>query len=258
MADTFLDNQTVTADDLNSIAIDLGVADYSRFPETPPQSAVSALNQITSDIVGKGVLSILNKCNVTVSENVATINTGVIVFENGAKKRITTARNIDLISGVDNYIYALNDIANNTIKLVISKVLPTTGDFVNIAKITADKTVVPMRDWSKSKVDLPAKQRYYRNGITDYIHTNYTANIVMPADIDVGFTAFSSVFIVSQRGGISEELKIILWDLKEGEETNIGGGSAISGTVTREGSILHFKPPKGWDKSNYIKAILAF
>ena len=50
-SETFLDDQTVTAQDLNNIAVDLGYADYSHFPETPPQSAVSALNQITADLV---------------------------------------------------------------------------------------------------------------------------------------------------------------------------------------------------------------
>ena len=115
MADTFLYNQTVTAEDLNSSAINLGVADYSHFPETPPQSAVSALNQITADLVSKGVLFSLNKCNVTVSNNVATVNTGIIVFDSGAKKRITTAQTINLLSNSANYIYALNDEINNKI-----------------------------------------------------------------------------------------------------------------------------------------------
>lgn len=35
MTDTFLDNQEVTAQDLNNIAIDLGYAEYSHFPGKP-------------------------------------------------------------------------------------------------------------------------------------------------------------------------------------------------------------------------------
>lgn len=259
MADTFLDNQTVTAEDLNSIAIDLGVADYSHFPETPPQSAVSALNQITSDIVGKGVLLALNNCNVTVSQGVATVNTGIIVFETGAKKRITTAQSLNLISGVDNYIYALNDIANNTIKLVTSSALPTTGDLVSIAKVSASGNVTPMRDWSKANVDLPTKQKYYKNGITIPVSNTYTAKINLPIDIDVGFSNFSSAFIVSKRGGISEELETMIWDFKEGEAVELKSGQIVVGTVTRDNSILHFKKHEDYEGNMIqLKAILVF
>ena len=64
MADVFFNDQLVTANDLNQIAVDLGAADYTHFPETPPQSAVSALNQITSDLTTAGILQIGNQCAV--------------------------------------------------------------------------------------------------------------------------------------------------------------------------------------------------
>ena len=38
MADVFFNDQLVTANDLNQIAVDLGAADYTHFPETPPQA----------------------------------------------------------------------------------------------------------------------------------------------------------------------------------------------------------------------------
>lgn len=69
MADVFFNDQLVTANDLNQIAVDLGAADYTHFPETPPQSAVSALNQITSDLTTAGILQIGNQCAVGISEN---------------------------------------------------------------------------------------------------------------------------------------------------------------------------------------------
>ena len=254
MADTFLDNQTVTAEDLNNIAIDLGVADYSHFPETPPQSAVSALNQITADLTGKGVLYTLNMCNVTVSENAATVNTGIIVFENGAKKRITTAQTIGLIPNVDNCIYALNDVANNTIKLIAGESFPTTGDFVKLAKILQDGTVVPMREWSKSKTDTTTQQKYYKWNLNPELGVEKP----LPIDIDVGFSTFTSVYVVSQRGGIAERLERMLWDLKEGEKVNIGGGTVTSGYVIREGTVLHFHSHENVDRVMYLKALLVF
>lgn len=150
-SETFLDDQTVTAQDLNNIAVDLGYADYSHFPETPPQSAVSALNQITADLVTAGILQSGNNCAVTLSNGKARIDTGVIVFETGAKKRIEEAVLIDLMSSGTNCIYALNDTVNNAIKIVCAAEFQTSGDFIKLAKIE-NSTVTDMRQFATAKV----------------------------------------------------------------------------------------------------------
>ena len=115
MPDNFLNSELtengytnmVTADDLNNIAVDLGIPDYSRFPEEPPQSAVSALNAITMDLTSKGILQIGSCMNVSVSDNVITVADGVCVMDNGAKKRLTEPVNLPCIEGGTNYVYCL-------------------------------------------------------------------------------------------------------------------------------------------------------
>ncbi len=161
MSDTFTDNQEVTASDLNNIAIDLGYADYSHFPETPPQSAVSALNQITGDLVSAGVLLTGNKCNVTFSDNKIYVATGIIIFDSGAKKRIEEVQSLDVLDGGTNYIYGLNDTANNTIELVCSLTEPTTGDFVKLAEV-ADGVVTDIRTYPTAAVNLPTLNSYQK------------------------------------------------------------------------------------------------
>lgn len=152
MADMFMNDQTVTANDLNNIAVDLGAAEYSHFPETPPQSAVSALNQITADLTTAGILQIGNKCAVGISENTITVQSGVCVFDSGAKKRIEDTLTIDFMSGVTNYVYFLNDELNNQIRLMNAQSEPVAGDFVMLAQISADKVVTDRRRFSISKV----------------------------------------------------------------------------------------------------------
>ena len=146
----------VTAEDLNNIAVDLGYADYSHFPEDPPQSAVSALNQITQDLTSKGILQIGNCCKVSMSDGVITVADGVCVFENGAKKRLTEPVALEFIEGSVNYVYMLNNITENRIQVVTSINNPTesedTIDYVMLAKISSGGTVTDRRYWSISKV----------------------------------------------------------------------------------------------------------
>lgn len=150
---TFLDNQEVTAEDLNNIAIDLGYPDYSHFPEETPPSAVSALNQITADLVSAGVLLTGNRCAVTYSKGNIYVDTGIIVFESGAKKRIETMQQLQALDGTS-CIYALNNTVENTISLVCSSEFPVDGDFVKLASVTGG-AVTDTRKYSTAKVDLP-------------------------------------------------------------------------------------------------------
>lgn len=152
MSDSFLNNQEVTEEDLNQIAIDLGYAEYSHFPEDPPQSAVSALNQITGDLTGAGLLMIGNRCKASLSGNIISVQDGVCVFANGAKKRLESAVSIDYIPDTTNYIYFLNDTAGNKISLINSSEMPAVSDdYVMLATIQ-DKKVIDKRKLSTSKV----------------------------------------------------------------------------------------------------------
>ena len=135
MSDDFLDNQEITAEDLNNIAIDLGSADFSHFQNGVP-TAVSELNKITADLVSPGVLLKDNRCAVGVVDNKITVDTGVIVFNNGAKKRITELQTLDLIEGTANYVYAMNDVENNITTLNVAESYPVEGDYVVLGIIS--------------------------------------------------------------------------------------------------------------------------
>lgn len=136
------------------ITRDLGLADYYHFPEDPPESAVSALNQITKDLTSKGILHIGNECAVSISGGIISVADGVCVFETGAKKRINAedAVTVEFISGATNYVYMTHNEADNQIQLMSSLEEPTEGNFVMLAEIDADKNVLDRRYFSISKV----------------------------------------------------------------------------------------------------------
>ena len=232
MTDTFLDNQEVTAQDLNNIAIDLGDAEYSHFPENPPQSAVSALNQITADLTTKGVLLSGNRCMVTYASNKIYVDTGIIVFESGAKKRIETTQTLDFISGGTNYVYAIHDTSANKISLVNATANPASGDYVALAAVAADGSVTYTAPLSTAKVGLSAgnskqiinfSKRFYFGQYT----TISTISLADWNNHEYAFYSFSSNI-----GGYIETESLI-------------DTISISDTLTRPYFILRFVKQEG-------------
>lgn len=157
MSDTFLYNEEVTAEDLNNIAIDLGKADFSFFENDNP-TAVSELNKITGDLVSAGVLLTDNRCRVNMVGDKITVDTGIIVFANGAKKRITETQTLMPLADVTSYVYALNDVLNNRITLNVAEAYPTEGDFVKLATLTKDLKVSIPENRALLKVDSVAQK----------------------------------------------------------------------------------------------------
>lgn len=152
---TFYANETVTAEQLNQIAVDLGLTSYNKFPENPPQSAVSALNQITSDLINPGVLNINNRLAVSQDDNNLYVATGVAVFADGAKIRITSSETVSksvYTEGVY-YLYLYNNTTENKAQLVFSATAPT-GDYVMLAEYDAG-TITDKRKVCSAKIALP-------------------------------------------------------------------------------------------------------
>ncbi len=147
----FEDNAVVTAEDLNNIAVDLGDTTFSAFSDE--KFGVDKLNEITADIVGKGVLNIGSKCEVIVNEGAVYIQPGVIVFESGAKIRITEP--LEVPSEASVYIYAYNDTVTGKASIQTSSGYPSSGDYVMLAR-HAGGTITDLRQYSVAKTTLSA------------------------------------------------------------------------------------------------------
>lgn len=152
-----LDNQEVTTETLNNIAIDLGATTFNGFARD--KFGVDELNNITKTLVSKGITQGANRCKPYLSGSDLYINTGTIIFATGAKIRITSPQKVTAEAGT--YIYALNDTSRNIAEITVSETKPTTGDFVMLAYLDADGTLTDMRKFAKANVELLAAQAIY-------------------------------------------------------------------------------------------------
>lgn len=150
---TFEDNAVVTAEDLNNIADDLGDTTFSAFSEE--KFGVDKLNQITADLVSKGILNTGNKCEAIIADGKVYIQSGVIVFESGAKIRIEEPVIVDAVNG--SYIYAVNNLLTGKASIEVGESFPTEGDFVSIAQVNDAGEIVDLREMSVAKVTLSAE-----------------------------------------------------------------------------------------------------
>ena len=147
--DGILDNQEVTADVLNSISVDLG-GDDLKF-SVAEKFGADKLNSITGDLTGPGVLFSGNRCNVTVSDGKIYVQDGIIVFNSGAKKTITSSVEVCNTAVSKLYVYAYNNTSANMIQLIAAEEAPSVGDYVMLAEVTGT-TVIDKRTVSFSKV----------------------------------------------------------------------------------------------------------
>lgn len=149
---TILDNQEVNADILNGIAKDLGCPEFSSFSDGV-KFGVDKLNEITAALVTPGVLGTDgDSCKVTIVGGKISVGTGTIVFESGAKMKITENQVLEMVPDVKTYVVAVNDTTNNRMLLYNSGVLPDEDDYVLLAEVLETGEVIDDRAWATAKV----------------------------------------------------------------------------------------------------------
>ena len=170
----FLVNEAVTTADLNNIAVDLGDAEFSAF--SAQKFGVDKLNAITADLVTSGVLRSGDMCKPILSGGAVSIQTGVIVFADGAKLRVTAVQNITAVAG--NYIAARYDSANGTCKLVSVESIPDEPgvQYMVLAKVSADGTAITdLRTMAKSKsasYEQSTENVFFEIAVNEITHTS--------------------------------------------------------------------------------------
>lgn len=209
--DNFLDNQEVTVDMLNDIAVDLGAAGFAAFGED--KFGVDELNGITQALVTKGILQTGNECKAVKSGERINIQDGIIVFESGAKKKIEEAVTLEMMNNA--YIYALNNTAQNQIQLIVSQTQPTEGDYVMIAQTDADGELIDKRKFAVGKyapaevnfevkktvqvyLDSSAPEQYVECGFGGFTYFLYTDYQNIPRWVDVSGGEAERIFIHGQ------------------------------------------------------------
>lgn len=196
MSDGIMDNQTVTTDDLNAIAIDLGATSFNGFMTN--KFGAAELNKITQALVSKGVLLTDDQCKpeLSLTDGKVYIQPGTIVFNSGARKTITEAVGIEKTAGT--HIYAYTD--GITAYITAAAELPASGDYVRLAAVDASGKLTDSREFAKGKalagvanksVTLEKTITIYKN---DAERQSYT--------FDVGFGGFSYILYTRSLGQI--------------------------------------------------------
>lgn len=151
MAEGFYYNQEVTAEMLNTIATDLGHTSFNGFGEE--KFGTQELNKITKDLVSAGVLISGDMCRVIKDDSGNIIlQTGIIVFNDGAKMEVSSPVTIAADAGT--VIYAFNDTLQGKCTIEVAESYPTEGDFVKLCTVYSDGSLGDNRMVSKAKMEL--------------------------------------------------------------------------------------------------------
>lgn len=198
-------NQEITEEDLNAMATDLGHTSFNGFDGVTKFGA-DKLNEITKALVTSGVLTSGDMCRCEKTDTGITVNTGTIVFKNGAKKTISEAIQIEADDGMA--VYALNNIVAGTCTIETSADFPTDTetDYIPLCKINSDGTLSDKRSVSRAKVDFPTviATEVYDYDVTGSKHTYLTLldvsdltwtrhNYFLIDDVTQGFTFIKKI-----------------------------------------------------------------
>lgn len=231
-------NEEVTAEMLNNIGKDLGLAEFSYFENDMPY-AVHLLNKITSDLVGSGVLRTEKNgglgCEVIEQEGRAYVQAGVIVFDSGAKIRITEPVGLDLLP--DSTIFAVYDANLGTARIETASEVPSTGDCVLLAKTDESGNISDKRSACVAKAVMTADPQ---NVYYEFEESCLTEASEAEFEVDVGTGAFSYVYVL---GAVSYGDSLVPMgdnaaELSEDEEAEFSMGRSRSDYVHMR---LYFK-----------------
>ena len=232
-------NQSVTIDDLNNIAIDLGATSFNGFGEN--KFGAAELNNITKDLVGKGYLLKGNKCKVAASGDNLVILDGIVVFENGAKKEI--AENLTVVCVKGKVYYFLNDTASGTCRLCAEDDYPSSGDFVPLCEVQSDGTIVDKRVLSVAKVDLNSIEKNKTETVqSESFDISKDVSGTVVATIPLEFSGYNLIRINSI-GGAGENYNIVshreLPDSGQSERVLVSYARAVTFERSAEGINIY-------------------
>lgn len=193
---SFLDNQSVTAQDLNDIGEGMPNVSYQTFQDGTPYG-VDDLNDITASLMNPGVAKNYGlMCSTSISNGVVHINAGRAFFASGATITVDNS-GIDLTVPESNqmqYVYFFYSANGNIAGAKIAETKAET-DTVELATISANGTLTDTRQYAYNKNASILPNQYYDDTIT-------IGNGITTVDVSPGY----GKIIVERR--VSDESKI--------------------------------------------------
>ncbi|MDO4743923.1 MAG: hypothetical protein Q4A86_00885 [Clostridia bacterium] len=157
---SFVDNVAYGPEDINDITRSLTGAGVAPFVSKDSYN-VSDLNVMTSALVGTGVELDGCKCSIknAGTEGMAvTVAKGIVFFESGARMTVDEEGYVlYIIPNVAGWVYAYYNPALQKANIEFSSELPTDGEYVLLAEVLADGSIMDKRAYAKSKVATMGK-----------------------------------------------------------------------------------------------------
>ena len=210
-------NQSVTADDLNEIAIDLGLSSFSGFGTE--KFGAEELNNITKDLVGKGYLNAGNKCKPLVStDGKLTVLDGIAVFSDGAKLVLKNSKTYSF-DARGKAIYFKHDISNGRVTLNYRSAFPSGDDYVPLCEVLSDGTVIDKRTLAVAKVSINAAEKNKTEKAEgSFMGKHYEWTFA--GTLELAYSGYNVVYVENANSGYTKWLA--LPDTGETEYTRVG------------------------------------
>lgn len=211
------DNEIINSEILNNTAVDLGAGAFSKFSDGEP-FAVTELNAITADIVAAGILNSGDKCECVLnSDGSVKIKTGIIVFSDGCKIRITDekklfAKNKD----VKNYVFAEHSQEFDSVNLKIDSEL-SENECIVLAE-TENGKLTDKRNICRAKCEIPAVSGWNHTQTIELNETFQTSENNKSGEIEKDINGDSFNYIIFVSSDISAP-SLGIWDIKNGTGT---------------------------------------
>jgi len=183
----FLKNQTITADELNTLGYNLANTAITTFTDGTLYG-VSDLNEITEHLINKGIKKgYNNECAVILTDTGVYIDSGLVFFECGATMEIDDyGINLEFEdSTATQYVYLFFDVTNNVGGARCTTELPN-SDYVMLAKITDGAIDSTIRDVAYMKNASVLPNVYNTASVKVYSQNGYVTKV----DVGAGYKKF--------------------------------------------------------------------
>lgn len=198
----FSDNATYGAEDVNGLVKSLvseGIADV--FADGVSYNA-GILNSVVSAVYTEGVVP-TDVSTLAVSKmrsGVVQIAPGTAFFADGSTISVTAAEELSYVPGSKHYVYVQQDLtAQNRNYPACTETAPT-GDFVLLAEITEDESIVDKRRYAKGKVPGYQSNANVSLAASQSLSFEKGGERQKSFTVDLGTNNYSRVFVVAKDG----------------------------------------------------------